>query len=557
MGKTKVVQKVLNFSLESNNIHIKNLLQKDFIEIEVWAISDAYPNNNISHFPYKTLVRNIKNGNFYNKPVLGYWNNITSNYEVHNGSEEDKALYDPEYDIDYYDYSDGERPIGFIRKDDNIRIEEKDGLHWVVFSAIIWVKYNYNGVKQLLKSKTKKVSAEVSIYKYHTDDKGIEIYDDWSFDGVTILGYLPNTKIQAHEGIEGAHMNISEKINTIFSHDIKQLQFAYKKYYETQKGEKNLLTYEMKRDLLTRALKAEIDLDDGEYCYVLDLDEEIVYFNLNGETFSAPYTIGEDEESAKINMDYKKKAVSGWKTFVNNYKCVVNKQDCEFSIDGESCSFMIGDKKCSMEEFIETFLNMQSQYSDCQSELEACKGKYADCQSELEACQGKYADCKSQLEACNKTFSIDDSEINAEELFDKYTQLKADFSDYKTNSIVQMNDKDYSASEIKEEYDKIFVENETLKKNIFDMKVADITFKVKNLAAHEKLTKEQLDAILDDCQQGKYQNFEEAKKDVAYASFLNREHSQKTGAFQILDHSTTSQVQEVQPFEKLQNFINK
>ena len=101
MGKTKVVQKVLNFSLESNNIHIKNLLQKDFIEIEVWAISDAYPNNNISHFPYKTLVRNIKNGNFYNKPVLGYWNNITSNYEVHNGSEEDKALYDPEYDIDY------------------------------------------------------------------------------------------------------------------------------------------------------------------------------------------------------------------------------------------------------------------------------------------------------------------------------------------------------------------------------------------------------------------------------------------------------------------------
>lgn len=551
MGKKKVIQKVLNFSLESQNVYIKNLLQKDFIEIEVWAISDSYPNNNDSHFPYKTLLKNQKQGNFYNKPVLGYWNNNTLNYEVHNGSEEDKVLYDPEYDLDYYDYSCGERPIGFVRKEDEVRIEEKDGIHWIVFSAIIWVKYNYNGVKELLKSHTKKVSAEVSIYKYHIDDNGIEIYDDWSFDGVTLLGYLPNTKIPAHEGIEGAHMNIHDKINTVFSQDIKNLYSAYDKYNKEKKGEFNLLTVKAQMDLLNGFL-AE-DLDKNEYAWVMDLDinENICYFYYKGTQYSAKYSIDEENSSVFINLEEKQKIVGAWKNFSNNYNCIINDLNCDFTIGENECSISLGEDKCSIEDMVKDFLSYKEELENCKSEFNTYKEQAEKCQEELE-------NCKLQLEECNKTFTIDDNEIDAKALYDMYLTLKEDYSNLYSTSFVEIEGKKFTVSEMKEECDNLFAENSELKKDIFEMKIADMSEKIKVLAFNENLSKEQLEEILNNCKQGKYKDFECATKDIAYASFLNKDHAKKNSSFQILDKNNKStNIQEGKPFDKLEKFINK
>ena len=150
------MSKVLHFDLDTSFVKIKEIMRdKDFLEMEFWAISDAYPNRNKSHFPSGTFMPNIKKGRFYNKPILGKFNNVTDNYETHVY----KKKYDPELDMEYYDYEDGgERPLGLIRESDNVRVEtDKDGLHWIVFTAVLWVKYNYRGVKRILKSKNGKV----------------------------------------------------------------------------------------------------------------------------------------------------------------------------------------------------------------------------------------------------------------------------------------------------------------------------------------------------------------------------------------------------------------
>ena len=94
-------KKILKFDLDSKNVKIKNILEtKDFIKLEIWAISNVYPNNNNSHFPLPTMEKNVAEGNFYDKPVLGKWNSINEDLEVHNS----QIKYDSEYDTVYFDY---------------------------------------------------------------------------------------------------------------------------------------------------------------------------------------------------------------------------------------------------------------------------------------------------------------------------------------------------------------------------------------------------------------------------------------------------------------------
>ena len=62
----------------------------------------------------------------------------------------------------------------------------------------------------------------------HKDENGVEIFDDWVFDGITILGYRPNTKVPVQEGIPNAHLTINDLMaEKTFSNQLKTLCFAY------------------------------------------------------------------------------------------------------------------------------------------------------------------------------------------------------------------------------------------------------------------------------------------------------------------------------------------
>lgn len=331
------MSKVMRFDLNSQDIKIKEILNnKDFLKIEVWAISDAYPNNNKSHFPLDTMEVNINEGNFYNKPVLGRWNSQNGDYEVHNST----VKYDPEYDNTYFDYENGEVPIGVIRGTDEIKIVKKDGLNWIVFTAVLWVKYGYQGIKKVLKSRKKKVSVEVSVFDSYIDENDIEVFKKWSFDGVTILGNLPNTKIPAHEGIENAHLTILEKLQEdTFSNQVRALQFAYQELdkdpnvikednssfnINNEEKEDNALalTYEQKRELLESFLRDNIKTDSDDcWIWVADLSDDCCYYGICGEFYKATYNIIENEAEGEepivsVNIGEAIKVVRDWKSFI-------------------------------------------------------------------------------------------------------------------------------------------------------------------------------------------------------------------------------------------------
>ena len=109
------------FELNSDQIRVRDILgKKHFLEIEIFAISDENPNRNRSHFTLEAMKNGLES--FKNKPILGFFNK--GDFVSHQG----RANYDPEYDLEYWDNSDGEQILGFIRDEDQIEIVERNGL---------------------------------------------------------------------------------------------------------------------------------------------------------------------------------------------------------------------------------------------------------------------------------------------------------------------------------------------------------------------------------------------------------------------------------------------
>ena len=87
------------FELDSNQIRIRDILNdKNFLEIEIFAISDANPNRNKSHFTLESMQKGLES--FNDKPILGFFNK-QGDFESHNG----RVAYDPEEQVDYWDNS--------------------------------------------------------------------------------------------------------------------------------------------------------------------------------------------------------------------------------------------------------------------------------------------------------------------------------------------------------------------------------------------------------------------------------------------------------------------
>ena len=71
---------------------------------------------------------------FKNKPILGYFGN--NDFESHNGEYKN----DPETGLDYWDTSGvkGERILGFIRSDDEVKIvDDENGLSWICLTCVL------------------------------------------------------------------------------------------------------------------------------------------------------------------------------------------------------------------------------------------------------------------------------------------------------------------------------------------------------------------------------------------------------------------------------------
>ena len=212
------------FALEVNDYDVKELSDKQFLSMDIWAISDGI-NRNGSEFLEESFESAIPT--FYNKPVLAFYNTTICDTEEHNCSvnfdEDGKVFYD-------YQYDGAEHPVGLIPESATITIEERDGKKWIhIKDALLWYEYNHQ-LGQLLKKKgNKKVSVEVEFLDSYMDE-GIEKVKSFMFLGVTILGTDPNTMEEYQEGIEGARLELSGYTKTEEFVRFKQkMSFAYNK----------------------------------------------------------------------------------------------------------------------------------------------------------------------------------------------------------------------------------------------------------------------------------------------------------------------------------------
>ena len=106
----------LLLEVDASSIDVRQLLQKDFLELSMRAISSANPNRNNSWFTPESMVAALPS--FINKPILGYFEN--GDFVSHNG----EWGYDSETELDYWDTlgNKGERVLGLIRESDTVNV---------------------------------------------------------------------------------------------------------------------------------------------------------------------------------------------------------------------------------------------------------------------------------------------------------------------------------------------------------------------------------------------------------------------------------------------------
>ena len=429
--------KVLKFELSPQNLRIKNVLRNDFIAIDVYAISNIYPNRNNSHFTADSLRDAIPT--FYNKPALGAFNVGKNDFKGH----EMELKWDNELQQDYFDFTNGrcEVPLGVIRSEDLVEVIDLNGQTWVHFTCVLWAKYCYRQVKRLLKDQRKKISVEVEVLESHEDENGVEVIDKFTFDGFSLLGE------DVTEAIPNAHLTILDKVNDAFYQKQERcLSFAYKgldnENYDFALNESDIednnkdsfaddsgeivdnekideitmehgeeesqeMTYEEKRALLNAAV-------GGNY-WVVDFDDSNVYVQTecNREEFKIPYNLYEDETGhvqANVSVGEKVRVVRSWKEYAQ--------EDAEDSNEDNKENESVEENK--------------EECSTDNQETESCDNKEEESAENKEECSDENKECESEdADGCGE---CENESAETECKFDEHKEVPENDGEKKVES---------------------------------------------------------------------------------------------------------------------------
>lgn len=223
----------LSFAIDATQIDYKPILDKEFLELKMRAISSANPNRNGSWFTRESMEASI--GSFKNKPILGYFEN--GDFVSHDG----EWKTDQETDMTYWDTlgQKGERILGVIRAEDEVKIvEDEDGLSWVCLTCALWTQYSFKQVKKLLKDAikaqkkggniAKNISVEVDITDYEYMSNGVLKINEFNLVGITILGSRNGRTVEP--GIEDAGLSVVDIMGRdLYEKQTQGLRLAYEK----------------------------------------------------------------------------------------------------------------------------------------------------------------------------------------------------------------------------------------------------------------------------------------------------------------------------------------
>ena len=415
-------KKKLTFELSPEQLRIKTLLNKEFLAVDIMAISNIYPNRNKSYFTEDSMRNAIPT--FYEKPILGSFSALKDDFGGH-----DNGLINDEYGV-HEDHTGGryEVPLGLVRTKDRVELIEKDGLKWISLSAALWVNYSYRQVKKLLKSRGKKVSVEVEVTKSHTDNDGIEVIDEFSLMGITILGSdyteaIPNANISIPE-LEGTEAYQMRKKSLTFAYqeldkslgitpesndnsNINKSNFSDSpinnedteeiKMDNDERGGETvpMYTLEEKRQMLRDALVKD---KDRCYVWVMDMSETEVYYEVEGEgTFSAPYSIevGEDGNAVvSVDESAKQPVVRSWKKY-DESEAEAEKENFEEKTNEPEKE----EESCENKE-VEAEDNKEEESTDEKKEDESAEEKKCESCEPEEECKMSENECKMSEDGC-------------------------------------------------------------------------------------------------------------------------------------------------------------
>ena len=563
----------LKFDLINQDIKIKKILQKDFLELEIDSISTAYPNRNGSHFTKESLIDSIPT--CYNKPILGYFDLKKDDFDQHNY----EIGYDNELKQDFPDHTNGksEVPLGLIRSSDLIEVVEKNNENWLKINCAIWTAYSYKQVKNLLKSRTKSVSVEIMVLESYLDDKGIEVITKFKLLGVTILGK------NVSPGIAGAHLSVLEFLETeVFAKQKLALNFAYNKLDNEQKKTKDMtagdpalhidadnskkipkkeekdVTYNQKREIVETYLSKFKDEDDNccySKYYVCDMADNFIIIRDCDEQcyFKVSYSINEQEDNT-VSLDLGNKTVvlSDW----------VEKKERFVEIEGENLDIDTLLTKFNEQAEQIVSLNDQINNQSITKEFVAIDEVEYDVNSMFE---------KYTLDLENKNTENFNLNQTNETLTASVTELNGTIETL-NQTVDGLNQKVDTYAELQNSFDTLtqsFNDTETeltnLKTQIFQEKTLEMEEKAIAMADEEDLTDEEKEKIVNKCKNSEYTSLEEIEKDIAYASFKlkkeKKENQAKEFAIKTVDANSNTKTEDNNenndnnPFVEIQKFI--
>ena len=170
---------------DPNQVEIKKLLGKEFLELSMRTVSSANPNRNGSWFTKEAQEKALESSD--DKPIWAYFAN--GDFVSHDGEWKN----DSETGMDFWDTlgARGERPIGTIRGKDRKEVvyDEATGLYWTEITCALWTQYSYRQVKRLIEDAkkaaqtggpTKSISVEVDINDYEELPNGVMKINDYT-----------------------------------------------------------------------------------------------------------------------------------------------------------------------------------------------------------------------------------------------------------------------------------------------------------------------------------------------------------------------------------------
>ena len=570
------------FELDSKQIRIRDILNdKNFLEIEIYAISDANPNRNKSHFTLESMQKGLES--FNDKPILGFFNK-QGDFESHNG----RVAYDPEEQIDYWDNSNGEQILGFIRQTDRKEIVERDGLHWICCTAMIYTQYNYKQVKKLLKDRKKKVSVEIAVLDSEMVD-GVEYIKEFDLKGITILG--SRNGIQVKEGIEGAGLSILEVFDAArFSGQKQTIIQAYSQLEgdEKNKEDGNLAMEDFakalkvnkskeamsdtswgevdKTELRKRVVEASnfkeiaddvfLDLREGweegevtklKYPVMEIKGDELVYNRgALGSAKAYAEKNGEEEVLKKLkaiyehlDLDFEEKFDCGCDEFCDLYEDDI---PCEEPCDGDcgdDCDDHDDCDDCSLEKHAEGVVVEEPKEEPAEEPVVAVEKVYTEeefnaacdelkmkcheAESKCAEVEGKYSELEAKCcEYENKCGEYEgkcaDYEKRCAEYEKKCAELEEKCANYEVTAGKLKLEMDECIAKM-QDYEEVKKARDEMVEKFAVMKVNEQKDYISNVCAKMKFTEEEIRPICEKCERREYEDIDAIDRDIAYLSF--------------------------------------